>query len=136
MKNEPEKHIVETDDMIVASAPTNPAPAVQLLSLCPCSTNAWLTYKYVPAPAAHPDDLLGSDYSDAQIERAARAISRAYVTGFRQGIENNSGAMQWDKTTDEVVEAQWHMFTLEAFDSLLPAPKPGQTHKTQINHEQ
>jgi len=43
---------------------------------------------------------------------------------------------QPEKHIVETDDIQWHMFTLEAFDSLLPAPKPGQTHKTQINHEQ
>lgn len=57
----------------------------------------------------------GSTPGAARIERVARAISRAYIQGFRHAHPHIT---QWITTLDEAVELQWEMFCAEASDAL------------------
>jgi hypothetical protein len=76
------------------------------------------------AASAHCAEAAGSAPSDAQIERVARAISRAYIQGFRHAHPHIT---QWITTLDEAVDLQWEVVSQEALEALLPNTLLGQT---------
>ena len=53
--------------------------------------------------------------TDAQIEKVARAISRAYIQGFRYAHPG----CNWSETVEESVNFQWEMVCREALEALV-----------------